>query len=364
MNGMRILRGSLGNWLSRLFERVFLGRLLRQTYMVMVGHIYFQTLSAAVQFDLFSLLARHKRLSRKEICSLIGIDEKPARILLLGCTTLGLVRRHGDGTYSNSRLAGRLLDKEQPRNILAVIKWQHFINYRAMYHFADAIKSNRNAGLETLSGEGATLYERLTGHPELERIFQDAMQAISVQANHLLAEAVNFSRFRQLLDVGGGNATNIINLARRHADLKAMVFDAPSVCSIAEKNIQEAGMADRLGTSSGDCFKDPFPKGVDCVLFAHFMTIWSEERNRELLKKAYEALPAGGAVIVFNMMQDDDEKGPLSAAAGAPYFLTLATGEGMLYTWSEYEAWVREAGFSKVIRRRLIRDHGIIIGIK
>ena len=49
---------------------------------------------------------------------------------------------------------------------------------------------------------------------------------------------------------------------------------------------------------------------------------------------------------------------------GSPYFLTLATGEGMLYTWREYEQWMREAGFETVKVQRLIRDHGAIIGVK
>jgi hypothetical protein len=358
------LSGTIKNWLLRMGERIFLGTSLRQAYLVMGGHIYFQTLSAAVQLDLFTLLARKGPLRREEIASILGIDEKPARILLLGCSSLGLVRHVRRGCYGNTRLSSLLLNADHPRNILAIVRWQHFINYRAMYYFGDAIKANRNVGLEVFKGGGETLYERLSANPELEQIFQDAMQAISVQANHLLARSVDFSQFKYLLDVGGGNATNIIALARRCSGLRAAVFDWPSVCAIASENIQKEGLAQRLQAVSGNCFSDPFPEGVDCVLFCHFMTIWSEAKNRALLKKAYEALPTGGAAIVFNMMQNDCETGPLSAAMGSPYFLTLATGEGMLYTWSEYESWMKEAGFQKVIVQRLIRDHGIIIGIK
>ena len=94
------------------------------------------------------------------------------------------------------------------------------------------------------------------------------------------------------------------------------------------------------------------------------MTIWSEERNQLLLRKAAKALPPGGAAVVFNMMQSDDERGPISAALGSPYFLTLATGEGMLYTWGEYETWMREAGFATVARVALVKDHGAIIGVR
>jgi hypothetical protein len=338
--------------------------MFRQTYLVMGGHIYFQTLSAAVQLDLFTLLGRRGPMTREQVASALAIEDKPARILLLGCAALGLIRKNRKGAYSNSRLAAELLNQDKPKHILNIIKWQHYINYQAMFHFADAVKANRNVGLDCISGQGSTLYERLAQHPELERIFQDAMQGISVQANRLLAEAVDFSRFTKALDVGGGNATNIINLARQYPSLKAAVFDAPSVCAIAEENIRASGLKDRLGAVPGDCFKDAFPKGVDCILFAHFMTIWGEARNKELLAKAFDALPMGGVAIIFNMMQDDAETGPLSAALGSPYFLTLATGEGMLYTWSEYEKWMKEAGFKTVIRRKLIRDHGIIMGIK
>jgi hypothetical protein len=142
------------------------------------------------------------------------------------------------------------------------------------------------------------------------------------------------------------------------------VYDLPSVCKLTSQKLPATGLADRLSTIAGDCFSDPFPKGVDCFLFAHFMTMWSEEKDRLLLKKAYDALGDGGKVIIFNMMQHDDETGPLSAAVGSPYFLTIASGEGMLYTWREYEQWMSEAGFSSVRRIVLPRDHGAIIGTK
>jgi cyclopropane fatty-acyl-phospholipid synthase-like methyltransferase len=332
-------------------------------FLVLGGHIYFQTLSAAVRLDLFTLLAKRGELTRSEIASSLGVAEKPVRILLLGCTALGLLRKRGD-KYSNAPLAGQLLSREAPGNVTAVVEWQHFINYKAMYHFHDAIRENKNVGLKEFAGDEKTLYERLVHHPDLEKIFQNAMQAISVQANATLAQFVDFSHVKHLVDVGGGNGTNIIALSRKYPSLRATVFDSPSVCQIARKNIEQSGLADRLNAVPGNCFTDPFPRGIDCLLFAHFFSIWSEEQNRSLLKKAHDALPPGGSVLIFNMMQSDDETGPLSAALGSPYFLTLATGEGMLYTWHEYETWMRDAGFTSVKQQVLPRDHGVVIGTK
>jgi SAM-dependent methyltransferase len=332
-------------------------------YLVLGGHIFFQTLSAAVQLDLFSLLAERGPLTRAQIASRLGVADKPVRILLLGCTALGLLRKEGEA-YANSPVAQHFLTRQAPGNLLSIVEWQHFINYRPMYFFHDAIKADRNVGLDVLDGPGNTLYERLTRHPRLEKIFQDAMKAISVQANAMLAALVDLSHVKHLVDVGGGNGTNIITLARKYPALRAAVFDSPSVCEIARQNIAAAGLSDRLDAVPGNCFVDPFPKGSDCILFCHFFTIWSEEKNRLLLRKCYEALPPGGSVILFNMLQRDDETGPLSAAMGSPYFLTLATGEGMLYTGKEYEAWMREAGFAAVKTQLLPRDHGAITGTK
>jgi len=49
---------------------------------------------------------------------------------------------------------------------------------------------------------------------------------------------------------------------------------------------------------------------------------------------------------------------------GSPYFLTLATGKGMLYTWNEYMQWMKDAGFATVTRQVLPRDHGLITARK
>jgi predicted O-methyltransferase YrrM len=331
-------------------------------YLVLGGHIFFQTLSAAVQLGLFPLLSREGPLGPLEIAKSLGIGEKPARVLLLGCTALGLLRKDQDG-YRNSPAAENLLIPGVSGNVVSIVLWQHFINYRPMYHFVDSLRQGRNVGLDLLPGEEPTLYGRLAHSPELERVFQDAMEAISAQANATLTAAADLAGVERVVDVGGGNGTNVIALARKYPHLRATVFDSAAVCEIARRNFEAVGLADRLEAVAGDCFKDPLPS-ADCFLLAHFCTIWSEEKNLALLGRCHEALSPGGRVLIFNMMQHDDGTGPLLAALGSPYFLTLATGEGMLYTWGEYEAWLKEAGFEAVERQALPSDHGLITGVK
>ncbi len=338
----------------------------RRMLPVLFGPIYFQALSAAVRFDLFTLLDQRGELTLSEIAEALEIDPKEARVLLDVLVTLGFIQKRPseEASYYNHWLTKWYLSESSPLNIKAVVDWYHYICYKPMYHFFEALKTGQNEGLVEIDGEGDTLYQRLTQHPELERIFQKAMEQISTSANRSLASYVDFSQVRSLVDVGGGNASNIIAIAQRNPHLRARIFDSPSVEKLAQENIQKAHLQDRLSTLRGDCFKDPYPQDADCFLYCHFLDIWSEEQNKFLINKTYQALPAGGQIIIFDIMQRDDGKGPLTAVAGHPYFLTLATGQGFIYSAQEYESWLTEAGFTQIQRLHLPQDHIAVIGHK
>jgi hypothetical protein len=272
----RLWDRTVGLTFNRFEERVLLKREFERLHLAIGGHIFFQTLAAAVRFDLFGLLTKHGSLTRAQIAQELGIAEQPARILLLGCTSLGLLRKSGE-SYRNSVLAQRLLSRESPESVVSYVEFEQYIIYKPMFWLYDALRENRNVGLKEISGEEPTLYQRLAHNPELERLFQDAMSALSVQANEHLARYIDFSSVQHVVDVGGGDGTNVIELARHWPNLRATVFDSPTVSEIARTNIERSGLSDRLDAVAGNCFEDEFPTGVDCILFAHFFTIWTEE---------------------------------------------------------------------------------------
>ena len=344
-------------------DRIVMRRSLRDFYNVLGGHIYFELLNAAVELDLFTVLKEGRRLTLSAIAQRLQLDEFPCRILLLGLVSTGVIRKRGR-YFSNTFLGNLALSRDSPMYAGNIVRWQHHIVYKPMFHLLESLKQNRNVGLDEITGPGTTLYERIAAHPELEKIFQDAMEEISVQANAVLAEYLDLHEGESLVDIGGGKGANILALARQNPRLKAAVFDLPSVCAIAEKNFAQAGLQERLSAIPGNCFTDPFPAARDCFLFCHFMCIWSRQENIDLLKKAYTGLNPRGRVVIFDIMQNDDEQGPLAAAMGSPYFLGLATGRGMIYTIREYEDFCREAGFRKIIRRNLPGEHTAVIAFK
>ncbi|WJW74471.1 methyltransferase [Thiohalobacter sp. IOR34] len=335
---------------------------MEQLILIAGGHTAFQLLWAGVELGLFEHLSRTPGADRAAIEEALGLAPQPARILLIGLTALKLIEKQ-DGGYRNAALTEKMLVGEG--SATPILGWQRHIVYPGLEDFSRALREGANTGLERFPGPGNTLYQRLSVHPELERVFQDAMSALSAQANQHLLEHMDFSRFRHLVDVGGGDGTNAITLARKYPQLQLTVFDSASVCEIATRKIAAAGLQDRIDTHPGDMFEDPFPEGVDAILFSHIFTIWSLEKNTRLLEKSHQALQPGGSVLVFGMMGDDDDSGPLSTALGSPYFLAIATGEGMLYAWKDYEDCFRKAGFERIERiAGMPLDHGVVVGTK
>jgi len=328
------------------------------------GHSAFQLLWAGVDLGLFDLLSNEPDIDLDQLAGRLRLARYPARVLLVGLTALGLVRKDGD-RYRNAGLTEQMLVRHKPGSVAPILGWQAHIVYPGLLEFVASLKQGRNLGLERFPGGGTTLYERLRSHPGLERIFQDAMAALSMQANRHLVEAYDFARFSHVLDAGGGDGTNAIALARRYPGLNVTVYDSESVCAIAGEKIRTEGLSDRVHTWAGDFLIDPLTPGIDAILFCHIFTIWSMERNTEILRKCWQTLPPGGAVILFNMMGDDDDTGPLSTALGSPYFLAIATGEGMLHSWSDYEGAMRQAGFASIERNdTLPLNHGLLVARK
>jgi hypothetical protein len=341
---------------------------VREFNLVAGGYAFFQAMACACDLDLFGLLNRRPGRTLADIARILRISRYGARMLLLGLSTAGLVRREKSGGYHNSPLSAQLLDPASPHNHLAAIKAYQTLVYRPMFHLADAVRTGTNVGLAEYPGPGATLYRRLAQRPREERIFQDWLHVVSARSNDALIDKARsaFKRTTHLVDVGGGDGTNGIALHQAFPHMKVTVFDLPSVCKLAKANIKKRGLSKWVGVLPGDLLADPFPAGVDGILFGHLLNIFGEEKNIDLLRRSYAALPVGGMAICFQSMTEDDESGPPRSALLSLYFLTLASGEGMAYPWKDYERWYRKAGFRTVRVHRVgdLMDHGIIVGIK
>jgi cyclopropane fatty-acyl-phospholipid synthase-like methyltransferase len=332
--------------------------------LIIHGTTAFELLRTGLDLDVFQQLEDADGMTVPALAEALGVQPKPARILLLGLASMGLLARDGE-RYVNTEVTRRKLLRGSPRYLGPLVDIQARIINPSMADLTESVRQNTNAGLRHLDGPGSTLYERLTAHPELQQVFYDNMGDASQKAFSIVLDVFDFSTVRHVVDIGGGDGTNSIELVQRFPDVHATVFDQESVTEIARKKAEQAGVAERVHAAPGDMFRDQFPAVGDAVLFFHIFEVWSLERNTELLRKCYDALPDGGRVLVYNFVSNDEGTGPMTAGFMSAYFLALATGEGMVYSAQDMKDAIRAAGFRDVeVHGGLGFHHALAVGTK
>ncbi|MER7701946.1 methyltransferase [Kitasatospora sp. NPDC097605] len=325
---------------------------LDELWNVVYTSFRFPFLHAALRLKLFALLKERPGSTLDGIAAELGLETRAARVLMLGCSAFGLVRKDGDG-YHNTP-ATDIVAGDPDDFMPVLIRYTHEMLYRPIGWLHESLVRNENLGLERelLAGSSATtLYELLGQDKDLEAVFTAMKEHQSRSVVEDLVGAVDFSPYRRVLEVGGGTGTNAIGFAEKWPHLRATVLEMPNTAELADAHIAEAGLSGRIDAVGADILRDEFPGSHDCVVFSRFLEIWSPEQARALIAKAYRALDPGGHLVIVACAQNDDETGPAHAAFMAAFLQTVASPEGAIHTPRDFEQWCAEAGFEPVDRQ-------------
>jgi predicted O-methyltransferase YrrM len=303
------------------------------------GFWSFKTLASAYELGLFEQLSATSGTTADELAERLGIASRPAEMLLTGCAALGLLQNQ-DGRYVNSALSDEYLVPGKPNHFGGLVTMFDRRLYAGWDKLTQAIRTNRPTTWDP--DHQGSIFDN--ADPEMLATFWEAMHALSTQTGQALGAAFDLRRFRRLLDVGGGSGAFDIVLCQRYPELRATVYDLEYVTDIAAGNVKDAGLGDRVTARPGDFFEDAtFPGGHDLHLFSMIMHDWDEERDKLLLRKSFEALDSGGAVLICELLVDDDKTGPPPAALMSLNMLVETAGRN--YTAAEYSDWLTEVGF-------------------
>ncbi|MGC4790449.1 methyltransferase [Micromonospora sp. DT178] len=303
----------------------------------------FKTLAVGVELGLFNRLANGRTLTVGEAAAEFGLAERPADLLLAASASLGLLEKVGDG-YGNSDLAEQFLVEGRPYYFGAQIRYSDLRTYLPWHRIGEALRTDRPLTWDPQAQQ--SMFD--TTDPEMLAQFWDAMFSTSSFTARALADAYDFGAHARLLDVGGGAGAFPIEFCRRLPNLRATILDLPHVCVRAEERIAAEGMSGRIGTVGGDFLADPaLPDGHDVILLSMILHDWDEPTNRALLAKCHAALPPGGAVVICELLLNDERTGPPEAALMGMNMLVETEG-GRNYSGAEYTAWLTDAGFVDV----------------
>ena len=293
-------------------------------------------LHTAQRLDIFNQIGSG-RATAQQLAEKCSADPRGMDILLIACTSLGLLDRK-NGYYQNSTLAKTFLLKGSPYYQGGIVSMfqEWYPTWGKLY---DAVVSGKPV-VEKPHDQG----------DEAVRTYIMGMHYRGVAQSKLLAEKINMQGRKKLLDVAGGPGTFSVMMCLKYKGLQAVVLDLPQTLRITREIIESYQVGDRVITQEGNYLRDEtFGKGYDAVLLSSMFNQESPSVIKDILRKSSAALNRGGLIIVQEQLLNDAKIGPTLAALIGVNQL-LHTPGGAAYSGKEMADWMSETGFIKVQR--------------
>ena len=317
-----------------------------------------KALLSAVEMEVFTELAKGPE-DLHSLTGRLGLHPRSSRDFLDALVALGFLERH-DGKYSNTPSTDVFLDKHKPSYIGGMLEMANKRLFQHWNHLTTALRTGENQN-EAAHGE-PDVFATLYADPARLKGFLRAMSGISHGANMTIAAKFPWANYKSAADCGTAQGDLIVQVALKNPHINGMGFDLPEVAPIFEEYVEANGLSSRVHFQAGSFFTDPLPN-VDVIMMGHILHDWNLDEKKLLIRKAYDALPEGGAFIAYDAMIDDDRS---KNAMGLLMSLNMLieTPGGFDYTGADCVDWLKEAGFRETRVEHLAGPDSMAVGIK
>ena len=316
-----------------------------------------KTLLSAVEMGVFTELSRGPE-SFDSLSGRIGLHPRSARDGLDTLVALGFLERNSD-VYANTPETDFVLDRKKPSYVGGILEMANSRLYPFWGHLTEGLRTGMP---QNEVKTAVNVFETLYADPARLKEFLGAMTGISHGANMTIAHAFPWKDYRTFVDVGTAQGDLAVQIALANPHIRGAGFDLPEVAPIFEEYAATAGVTDKLTFQPGDFFKQDIPK-ADVVLMGHILHDWDLPTKKMLIKKAFDAIPVGGALIVYEAIIDDDRSKNAFGLMMSLNMLIETTG-GYDYTGRDCSGWMKEAGFSTTRVEHLVGPDSMVIAIK
>jgi SAM-dependent methyltransferase len=142
-------------------------------------------------------------------------------------------------------------------------------------------------------------------------------------AGHRLVGALDLTRHRHLLEVGGGSAGLAIAACEDCPELQATVIELPRVASITQDFVAEAGLGARIAVVGRDVAAERLDGRFDVAILRNFIQVLGRAVAQAALRHVVHALMPGGMLYILGWMRIDDGVAPVNAVLHDLVFLNV-----------------------------------------
>jgi hypothetical protein len=308
---------------------------------LVTGYMSSRVIHVAAELGIADLLVEGTKTS-DDLAAQARLHAPSLHRLLRALASLGLVDEIEPGGFALTAL-GAQLRSDAPDSLRQFARMSGSErSWRCWGDLLHCVRTGQTA-MQHLYAVGS--FEYFAAHPKEAAIFNAAMAESTRRTARAVIAAYDFSRFRALVDVGGGNGMLMAAILAATPGLCGIVFDLPSGNADAPGELATAGLAERGLVASGDFFHS-VPSGADGYILKSVIHDWDDERSIAILAKCRKSIAADGKLLLVEcVMPARMDASPTHLRAAMLDIHMLALPGGRERTGTEYGALFAAAGF-------------------
>lgn len=244
----------------------------------------------------------------KSLANELNVQAEPLVRVLRYLHELGIFGQDSIGRYTLNKVS-EFLVSDHPHSMRPIVLLYNEDAYTAWGNLLHTVKTGENAFTYTYK---LPFYEYQSIHPDYAEIFNQSMTSIGVLVDQAVVEDYDFSVYRTLADIGGGQGNLLRQIIRRHTLLQGILFDTAAVLT---EEVREQWQHDPLGSrvklQIGDFFES-VPADMDAYLMKGIIHNWPDDKVVQIYKTIHRAMKSQARLLVAEAVIIDGD--PLQRA--------------------------------------------------
>tara|TARA_R110002072_G_scaffold228234_5_gene385084 strand:+ start:5161 stop:6183 length:1023 start_codon:yes stop_codon:yes gene_type:complete len=261
------------------------------------GYWVSKMLHVVAELDVASILAEGPCTVAELAASMDVQAERLVRVLR-ALASVGVFQEDESGRFSNTPLSETLCAERED----SMRAFARMMPSSCNWHAWDGLMAGvRQSVVPFEVQKGSTHFQYLEQHPDEEAVFAAAMASVSGAENPAVANALDSTGIRTLVDVGGSGGHLLSAVLHQHAQVNGVLFDQLQVVEAARLApfLTAPALAGRVAFEGGDFFK-AVPEGADAYLMKYILHDWNDDQCVQILTRCREVMAESGQVIVVD----------------------------------------------------------------
>ncbi|GAP97175.1 methyltransferase [Leptolyngbya sp. NIES-2104] len=317
----------------------------KQLFDMMLAFVKSQCLYVAARLGIYNLLSDQGEQSLSTIAKTTQTDPERLYFVLRALAHVGVLEEKPDRVFAPTVMSNLMVTNRGASighlamHLLEPAQWNAWNMLEESLHTGEV-------PFERANGQG--VYEFCQGDDWSGDVFIKAMSFFTAHSIEALLDAYDFSRFKTVMDVGGGQGGLIAGIVKRFG-CKGILFDVPYVAATAPAYLEQQGVeAGAIDIITGDVFVE-IPTGADAIVMKYFISAWNDEDAAKILHNCKKALPPHGRIVLLQAFVPDLDE-PKTAPDGImpgifAVQINVAVPGGGWRTKKQFQSLFEQCGF-------------------